>query len=201
MEEMGSGVVLNAAIMLEDGVTVEDGMNAVKKQIERDELGLQVVSWRSAAGMWGDFIFVAQGILHGAVAIIFLVALLIINNTLMMSTLERTREIGTMRAIGAQRGFVRGMIFTETALLALFFGALGVVAGSGTVWILEAVGIAPWNDVTRFFFAGGALRPALHPEHIVWALVSIVFVSVAATIYPVYLATRITPLVAMQAED
>ena len=103
---------------------------------------------------------------------------------------ERTREIGTMRAIGAQRG-LSGDDFHGNRPAGIIFRSMGVVAGSGTVWILEAVGIAPWNDVTRFFFMA-VLRPALHSEHIVWALVSIVFVSVAATIYPVYLATRIT---------
>ena len=93
------------------------------------------------------------------------------------------------------------MIFTETGILAIVFGGLGVLLGCGIVALLTWYGIPPWNDVTRFFFAGGHLRPDLAINHVVWALGSIVFVSVAATIYPVYLATRITPLVAMQAED
>lgn len=200
-EEMASGVVLNAAVMLEDGVSVEDAERALKAAIKEHGLGLQVTSWRKAAGLWGDFIKVAQGVLHGAVLIIFLVALLIINNTLMMSTLERTREIGTMRAIGASRSFVRRMIYTETAILALIFGGLGVVLGCGIVGLLTHYGIPPWNSITRFFFAGGHLRPELAAGHVFWALGSIVFVSLAATLYPVSIATRITPLIAMQSED
>ena len=63
--------------------------------------------------------------------IIFVVALVIINNAMMMATLQRVREIGTMRAIGAQRGFVLGMVLLETVVLGLVFGAAGALLGSG----------------------------------------------------------------------
>ena len=43
----------------------------------------------------------------------------------MMATLQRVREIGTMRAIGAQRSFVLCLVLLETLLLGLSFGAAG----------------------------------------------------------------------------
>ena len=45
-------------------------------------------------------------VLNIAVLIIFVVALVIINNAMVMATLQRVREIGTLRAVGAQRRFI-----------------------------------------------------------------------------------------------
>ena len=52
-------------------------------------------------------------VLYIAILIIFMVALVIINNAMVMATLERVREIGTLRAIGAQRRFILAMLVIE----------------------------------------------------------------------------------------
>jgi ABC-type lipoprotein release transport system permease subunit len=59
------------------------------------------------------------------VLIIFVVALVIINNALVMATLERVQEIGTLRAVGAQRRFIVGMLVVEPVVIGAIFGALG----------------------------------------------------------------------------
>ena len=74
----------------------------------------------------------AQLVLCGAVVIIFMVALVIINNAVMMATLQRVQEVGTMRAIGAQRSFILSMVLVETLVLGLVFGGLGAGVGSGS---------------------------------------------------------------------
>jgi hypothetical protein len=59
-------------------------------------------------------------------------------NTVMMSMFERTREIGTLRAIGWRRRRVMAMIFGESLLLGLIGGAIGCVLGAGMVALLGA---------------------------------------------------------------
>ena len=61
-------------------------------------------------------------VLYVAVLIIFVVALVIINNAMVMATLERVREIGTLRAIGAQRRFILAMLVIESLVVGLIFG-------------------------------------------------------------------------------
>ena len=133
--------------------------------------------------------------------IIFVVAIIIINNSLLMTTLERTREIGTMRAIGAQRGFVIRMFLIETGVLALIFGGLGAAIGAALMLMFNAVGIPAATDFFYFLFAGPRLYPALHLLHVVLAFLVIAFVAGISTLYPAWIAARITPREAMATEE
>ncbi len=63
------------------------------------------------------------------------IALLGITNTMALSVLERTREIGLMRAIGMTRGQTRSMIRLEAAVVSLFGALLGVVVGLAFGWV------------------------------------------------------------------
>mgnify|MGYP001812007519 FL=1 len=63
------------------------------------------------------------------------IALLGIANTMALSVLERTQEIGLMRAIGMSRGQTRGMIALEAGVVSLFGALLGVVVGIAFGWL------------------------------------------------------------------
>ena len=199
-EEMESGLVVNAAVLLREGADPEKARKAIDALITKEALAVQTQSWRESSGHVGEFIGIIRIVLHVAVLVIFLVALIILNNTLMMATMERSREIGTLRAIGAQRPFVRQMIFFETAILAVIFGGLGALIATGTVAWISIDGIPPTNDATRFLFAGEPLRPTLTSAHLLIAFGAIGIVSLLSTLYPAILATRVTPLEAMRAE-
>ena len=73
--------------------------------------------------------------------ILFVVAVIIIVNTLTMATLERITEIGMMRAIGAGKSFIRGMFIGETAMLSGVFGGAGIIAGIAIVKIIPLLNI------------------------------------------------------------
>ena len=66
-----------------------------------------------------------------------IIAILGIVNTLYLSVLERTREIGMLRAVGTSRRQVRGMIVLESMVIALFGAVLGVVLGVGFATALQ----------------------------------------------------------------
>ncbi len=139
--------------------------------------------------------------LYIAVFIIFIVALVIINNAMMMATMQRVHEIGTMRAIGAQRSFVLGLVLTEIIVLGLVFGVTGAAIGTGIVKWLGRVGIAAPNDWFYFFFSGPRLHPWLTAANLIAAFVIVLLVSAISTLYPAFLATRVAPVRAMQAEE
>jgi ABC-type antimicrobial peptide transport system permease subunit len=200
-EELWNGVVINAAVMLRDGSKLAQTQAEIQRVIAKEKLALNVIDWRTASGIVGQMIAVIRLVLFGAVFIIFVVAVIIVNNTMLMSTLERTREIGTMRAIGAQRGFIRRMFLAESGTLALLFGGIGAVAGSILMQLLHSWGIPATSDFAHFLFAGPRLHPNLEWVHVIIAMAVIAAVAVAATIYPVRVATRITPREAMAAEE
>lgn len=200
-DEILTGITSNAAIRLKEGVSLSAGRTAIEGAIEANELGLQVLDWKEASGLVGQFIGVIWVVLVTAILIIFLVALVIINNSMVMATLDRTREIGTMRAIGAQRGYVLKMFLIESSVLGLGFGILGVLLGAGLVLTLGHFGIPAMADELYFIFGGPRLYPILTPGHLAMAFAVVFLVSVASTIYPALLATRILPVKAMGKED
>jgi ABC-type antimicrobial peptide transport system permease subunit len=118
-----------------------------------------------------------------------------------MATLQRRREFGTLRAIGAQKGFVLGLVLTETVVLGLVFGTLGALLGSGFVLLAHAKGLPAGNPFLQFFFGGPRLYPELSPAALIGAFFVVVFVACASALYPALMATRVSPVRAMASED
>jgi FtsX-like permease family len=199
--EVEQGVVLNAAVILDDAKQMRATIPAIEQQGLKDGLKLKAITWQESAGLIGNFINLARGVLSVAIIIIFTVALVIINNALVMATLERVREIGTLRAIGAQRRFILSMLVVEAVVIGLIFGGLGAAVGAGVVKLIGFVGIAAKSDVQFFFFSGPRLRPFLNVGSVVAAFVIVIFVATMSSLYPAWLAMRVTPRQAMQEEE
>ena len=70
------------------------------------------------------------GLVYALLTLAVLIALIGIVNTLMLSVLERTREIGLLRAVGMRRPQVRAMIRAEAVILAVFGAVIGIVIGT-----------------------------------------------------------------------
>ena len=198
--EVERGVVLNAAVILQDPKKIPETITAIEAQGKADGLPLKAISWQKASGIVGQFIIMARIILYVAILIIFTIALVIINNALVMATLERVKEIGTLRAIGAQRRFILGMLVIEALVVGLIFGGAGAIVGAGVVKIISSIGIPATSDIWFFFFSGPRLHPFLGVANIVGAFVIVLLVSAFSSLYPAWLAMRITPRQAM-AED
>ncbi len=200
-DEVQKGVVLNAAVILDDPKQMKAAITAIEAQGLKDGLKLKAITWQESAGLIGNFIGLARGVLFVAIIIIFTIALVIINNALVMATLERVREIGTLRAIGAQKRFILSMLVVEAVVIGLIFGGLGAAVGAAVVKIIGAVGIPATSDVAFFFFSGPRLRPFLNPGSVVAAFIIVIFVATVSSFYPAWLAMRVTPRQAMQEEE
>jgi ABC-type lipoprotein release transport system permease subunit len=201
-EEIDRGVALNAALLLRDPSRIDQTAREVERASREAGLGLKVVDWQKASGLIGQSVSLFRIVLYTAVLIIFAVALVIINNAMVMATLQRVREIGTMRAIGAQRRFVTLMLLVETAAVSLLFGALGAGLGAAAVWIIRAAGGIPaGNDQLYFFFSGPALLPTLGTTSLAVSLAIVLVVSVLSGFYPAIIAMKVTPVEAMASDD
>ena len=94
-----------------------------------------------------------------------------------------------------------GLFLLETLVLGVISGLLGSLLGVGIVMLLNAIGIPATNDVLRFLFAGPRLHPEVGLGHVLLGMAVIFVVSVASTLYPAIVATRIQPVVAMRGRD
>jgi len=199
--ETERGVVLNAAVILKDPKLIPQTMKAIEDAGTRAGLPLKAISWQKASGIIGQFIMLARIVLYVAILIIFVIALVIINNALVMATLERVKEIGTLRAIGAQRRFILAMLVIEALVVGLIFGAIGAGVGAVLVAIIGKVGIPAKSDIWFFFFSGPRLHPFLGTTNLIVAFIAVMLVSAFSSFYPAWLAMRVTPRQAMSEEE
>jgi ABC-type lipoprotein release transport system permease subunit len=199
--EIPRGIVLNAAVILEDSSRVEATLAAIKKLEKRESLGIQAIDWQKASGLVGQFILVISLVLYTAIVIIFTVALVIINNSMVMATMERIPEIGTIRAIGAQKSTIMLLTLLETTVLCMIAGTIGALLGAGTISLLGSYGIPAGSDVMVFLFGGPRLYPEFAASNLILGFVIILIVSVISTIYPALVATKVQPAVAMRAKE
>lgn len=166
---------------------------------ERD-IPAQTSNWLQAAGATAELGYGIKNIFNGIVAVIAVVAVIIIMNTLVISVTERTSEIGTMRAIGAQKSFVWKMILSETMLLTGLSGAIGIALGGIILAVLNVIGIEATNMFFEILFGGKVLKPQLSLSSVVLALGVVVVVGVVASSYPASIVMRMEPVKAMQSE-
>ena len=134
----------------------------------------------------------ALGLLGG---ISLLVASFGIANTMIMSILERTREIGIMKAIGAEDIEIKLIFFIEAAAIGLVGGSLGALAA----WGIDA---AANRIAYRFVLQPQGASPvdffALPPYLWLGAILFAVVVSIVAALYPAARAARIDPVKALR---
>ena len=102
---------------------------------------LEIMTWRELSDFYEKTVqlYNAQfGVLR---VIIFLMVLLSVTNSINMSLFERTREFGTLLALGEKPDGVFKLILTETALLGAAGAILGVLVAAVTAWAISLVGI------------------------------------------------------------
>ncbi len=131
------------------------------------------------------------------VVIILLVIIMVgVTNTFRMVMYERTREIGTMRALGMQRGNVRGLFLLE----ALFLSLGGVLVGLAAAAIVAvAVSLPNWGTDTGFFIflRQGHLSFKVMPAQMIGNVVLVAGLTVLAALFPASRAARMEPAAAL----
>jgi ABC-type lipoprotein release transport system permease subunit len=200
-QQLEQGDVLNAAVILHDPSRLQRSIKDIEAAGAKAGIPLRAITWQKASGLVGQFVTMIRAVLYISVLIIFAVALVIINNALVMATLERMPEIGTLRAVGAQRRFLLGMLLVESLGVGLLFGSLGALLGAGIVTAIRSVGIPAANDILYFLFSGPRLYPSLSITNIIISLFIVLSVSAISSIYPGLLAMRVSPRQAMQSDD
>ncbi len=132
-----------------------------------------------------DILGLLQNFIVGIAAISLVVGSIGIANIMLVSVTERTREIGIMKAVGAQNRDVLGLFLTEAVIL----GAIGAVLG--TVLGLAVGYLGAWYIEL----------PLVYPyEYVALAIAVGILVGVASGLYPAWQAARTDPIDALRYE-
>jgi ABC-type lipoprotein release transport system permease subunit len=199
--ELQGGAVLSAAVMVHDPTRLKDTIRAITAAGRQVGIPLQAITWEKSAGLLGQFVTMIQVILMGAMGLIFLNGLIVLNNALLLATLQRIPEIGTLRALGAGRRFVMAMVLVEALAVGALFGGAGAALGCAVVLRLGRGGLPAVNDLLRFLFSGPRLYPALDGGSVTVALLTAMVVSLLCSAGPALVALGVTPRQAMQQEE
>lgn len=98
---------------------------------------LEMKTWSELASFYHQVVMLYNGIFGFLGLIVFAVVVFSVANTIAMSTFERTREIGTLMAVGTTRAQVWRMFFAEGLLLGVIGGVLGLAAGALLSWLIN----------------------------------------------------------------
>lgn len=161
------------------------------------------------------FLKVRQQTASGNAAFILMVGIIAlvvgavgIVTTLYNSVMERIREIGTMKAIGAQSTSILALFLVEAALIGVMGASIGVIVGIGSGYMLSS--FTPSGTGTSFGggpsggFGSGAnsasIPPIYVPQDIVKVWILSLTLSIAAGIFPAWKASKLSPMVALRRE-
>jgi putative ABC transport system permease protein len=140
-----------------------------------------------------NVISIISVVLLAIAAIALVVASIGIMNTMLTSVMERTHEIGIMKAIGARNRDVMSIFLWEGVLISLIGGSVGIVLG-----ILGASGLS--SGSSSFFGGGIGLAPVVTVWSVGLALAVAVLVGVLSSLYPARKAAKMSPIEAVRYE-
>ena len=156
--------------------------------------GVEVRSWREV-GLYFDQAIRTFGKAQSLLIIIVgLLALLIVANTQMLSASERTKEIGTLTALGAPRRFVRRMFLLESIATGLVAAVLGALLGAVVCMITAQVGI-PFKPPNQPVVL---VRPVTSVETALLAGGASLLVAILGALIPAWIASRRKPIEALR---
>lgn len=138
-------------------------------------------------------------VLLGSIAAISLfVAGLGIMNIMFVSVIERTKEIGVLKALGFKNRDVLAIFLSEAGLIGLIGGAMGIIAGSAIslfLPVLVSMGFRGIQTGFSFYY-----QPLIRVEMVVLVFLFAVGVSILAGLYPARRASKMDPVVALRYE-
>ncbi|MFW5695427.1 MAG: ABC transporter permease [Alkalispirochaeta sp.] len=173
-------------------------LSDLTEQIEHHIAGapnLTVATWRTIAA---DVVALAETKEMGTgiiLLLVFIIAAVGVSNTILMSVLERTRELGMMRAIGMRDREVFVTLIFEAAGIGLIGGVIGMVLGAGAVTYLVEVGI-DYGSIMRDTDVGYRVTQVIYgswnPLVFGQALLVGTGIAVATAIFPVRRALKMS---------
>ena len=188
----GYSMVIVKAESVKSVLDIADAINA---------LGFQANTPQSTVQSINSFFLVLQVIFGGVGAIALLVAAIGIANTMAMAILERTREIGLMKAIGAKNKDILSIFLGEAAGIGLVGGLGGVILGWGSSALLNLVALSYFANQASS--TGGSI-PTMATSTPFWlpifALAFSLVVGLLSGLYPALRAATLVPVDALKYE-
>lgn len=172
-----------------------DDLDSIKSsltsQIPQDQI---VETWLELGGLFRDVMSLQNMVFRVVLVIIFLIVISAIVNTSLMTVMERTREIGTLMALGYRRVHIISLFLGEAITISLIGGLTGITAILAVLAFLNRQGL-------QFHLPGEAVGVILYPSVSVGFVMEVLALSISsaliASFYPAYRASHMRPVEAL----
>jgi putative ABC transport system permease protein len=195
----GKSILIHEIAVLTDDIGNADSVKGMLSGISR----LNTVStWKELApdaSMMNDFMIIYYFIFIGIV--LFALAFGIIN-TMMMTILERTKELGMLMAIGMNRKKIFGMIMLETIFLTIVGAIAGMLAGWIIIGYLGKTGIhfSSWGEGFEAIGFAATVYPVITPSFFIFITVMVIAMAMISSLWPARKALKLDPAEALRTE-
>jgi len=181
-----------------EGFDPEDVAKTIERKLRKsrgekeDQETFTVQTSEQLLNTFQNIFAVVQGVLVGIAAISSLVGGIGIMNTMYTSVVERTKEIGTMKAIGAKNSHILLLFLIESGLLGLVGGLLGVGIGIGLAKGAETIAAA--------YIGSPLLQASMSPVIMFGALAFSFIIGTLSGVFPALQASKLKPVDALRYE-
>jgi putative ABC transport system permease protein len=161
-----------------------------------------VISPTAVIGLLSNIVNILGLFVAGIAAISLLVAGIGIMNIMIVSLMERTREIGILKALGMKSRTVLFIFLTESVIIGLIGAVVGIILGGVLANIVAVIVVGMFTGAGGGAGGGGALvlTPVFTPEVLLSALAFGIGVSVIFALYPAWRASKLKPVEALRYE-
>ncbi len=168
-------------VLLKDTEQAEPVRAALQEALARRGLDVEIKTWRELSVLYNKVKDMFDIIFLFLFIVVLIIAAMSVINTISMTVVERTREIGTLRALGVKRRGILKLFALESVML----GILGSLMGMGLTWMSWLV-VKTWEPqwVPPLVSQRLPLAIELVPEYMVWSAFFLVALSVGAASFP-----------------
>lgn len=159
----------------------------------REGVAAEAYTWEEMGGPFIGGMLVTRFIARIMDFVMAIIVAAGVMNTALMSVFERTREVGTLRAVGARRSRILTIFLLEALFLGIAGAVGGALAGAGLIVFFSRAGIPAFSEAQRYSYGGDYLYPTLQWGDVMLVPAVMVVVCVLAAFGPALLAARMRP--------
>lgn len=186
------------AVALKPEVNQSQAIESLRREFTTAGMKLRVDGWEKSLGIFYGILTGIRVMPGMMLVVILLVVSLGIINTVLMSVLERTREIGTMLALGTRPRQVLTVFLLETGILGAVAAGIGCIIGAGVIIWLGWTGIPATVDAMEFVLGGKRLFLSIDWPGLFISFGGTIVLSMVASYFPARRVTRIDPVQALR---
>lgn len=183
---------------VKDGQSISQTIRQLNSSFKKASIPVEAVNWRSAAGATASYLYFLRLILNIGVIIILLSGFIIINNTLSIHVIDRTQEIGSMRAIGAKKSFIALLFLSETFLLTLISSFFAILLGLFLQTIINHFAFSLRNEFIIQLIGSSTLYITSSFKSVFVLVLASLGLTFISWLSPVKTALAVSPLAAMR---